>query len=145
MRSYACIALLLALGCLALPACGAAAPGDSGPAAQQQPDSQPYLPFSGLTSIELLTPANGAGEKPLFEWAAVEGAARYSLILQFTDGQPYWAWSGSQTSVYLGGTHSPPAAEAAGPALQPGMAWAVLAFDAQQNIIAASQLQAISP
>lgn len=144
MRVHSWIALL-ALGCLALPACGAAAPGNNGPWAEQQPASEPYLPFKGVPAIELLTPASGAGERPLLEWAAVEGAARYSLIVQSSDGQPYWAWSGRQTSVYLGGTHSLPSAEAAGPTLQPGMVWAVLAFDAQQQIIAASLLQSISP
>jgi hypothetical protein len=29
--------------------------------------------------------------------------------------------------------------------LQPGMAWSVIAFDAEQNVIATSGLQSISP
>jgi hypothetical protein len=108
-------------------------------------DGELLAPFQGIAAIELLTPATGAGEKPLFEWTPVEGAARYSLILQFPDGRPYWAWSGDANSVYLGGLDTAPPADAAGPILLEGMTWAVFAFDAEGNMIGSSAVQAISP
>ena len=113
--------------------------------APTEPPSEPFVPFSGLTTIELLTASSGAGEKPLFEWSPVDGAAQYSLFLQFTDGQPYWSWLGNSTSVYLGGSAEPPPADAAGPILLDGMSWAVIALDAEGNVIASSNLQSISP
>jgi len=108
-------------------------------------DSELFAPFAGVASIDLLTLASGAGEKPLFEWTPVEGATRYSLILQFPDGRPYWAWSGDANSVYLGGLDTAPPADAAGPILLEGMTWAVFAFDAEGNMIGSSAVQAISP
>ncbi len=116
-----------------------------GTATEQAPSGEPFLPFSGLTSIQLLTPSSGAGIKPLFEWSPIDGAAQYSLFLQFSDGQPYWTWTGTSTSIYLGGTDSPPPEDAAGPILEDGMSWSIIALDAQGNIIATSALQLISP
>jgi len=118
---------------------------DSGAVVDQQSGQEPFIPFAGLTRIELLTPSSGAGEKPLFEWLPIEGASEYSLFLQFPDGQPYWSWLGSATTVYLGGSSSAPSPDAAGPILLDGMSWAVIAFDTQGNVIASSNLQAISP
>lgn len=136
--------LLVALFSLALQACGSSGqPAALGP--QPVGSEAPFAPFSDLESIELLTPTTGAGLKPRFEWMPVQGAARYSLLVRFADGQAYWAWGGVETSVYLGGAHSSPPPNASGPLLQPGMAWSVIAFDAEQNVIATSGLQTISP
>lgn len=110
-----------------------------------QTNGEPFLPMSGIASIDLLTPPSGAGSKPHFEWSAIEGALQYTLFLQFTDGQPYWSWTGSGTSIYLGGSDSPPPEDAAGPVLLDGMSWAVIALDAEGNVIASSNLQQISP
>jgi hypothetical protein len=136
--------LLLTLAC----SLGGAGAGDDAP-----PDSeggavesgQAFAPFAGLESIELLTPTQGAGTKPLFEWSPVEGAARYALLVYFPDGEPYWAWTGAETSVYLGGGHEAPPEDAAGPSLVEGMSWAVLAFDGENNLIASSATRPIAP
>ncbi len=110
-----------------------------------QVSNEPFVPFADIATVELLTATNGVGIKPLFEWSPVNGAASYSVYVQFSDGQPYWAWSGTDTSVYLGGLHFAPPENAEGPILLDGMAWAVLAFDANGNVIASSVLQPISP
>lgn len=114
-------------------------------ATEEQTSLGSFVPFSRLATVELLTPSSGAGSKPKFEWSSVDGAAQYSLFLQFSDGQPYWSWTGSSTSIYLGGLDSAPPEDAAGPILLEGMSWAVIALDADGNVIASSNLQTISP
>jgi hypothetical protein len=131
--------------CFTLQACSGSAAQTNAGGPQPVGSEAPFAPFSDLESIELLTPTTGAGLKPRFEWMPVQGAVRYSLLVQFPDGQPYWAWGGSETSVYLGGAHSTPPPNASGPLLQPGTAWSVIAFDAEHNVIATSGLQTISP
>jgi hypothetical protein len=148
-NSIKIILVVLVLGAV-VAACsnsgGTQSGGDSaggGVSADQQ--GEPFAPFSGLDTIELLTPTSGVGQKPNFEWSAVDGAASYTLFLNFSDGQPYWTWSGEATSIYLGGYDSPPPADAAGPILLDGMSWAVIAFNTEANVIASSNLQPISP
>lgn len=143
--------MLIVLLTLSISACSstaASSPSDSegpSPTAQEQAQDEPFAPFAGAAAIELLTPTSDAGLKPLFEWSPVENASRYSVFLQFSDGQPYWSWSGAGTSVYLGGYDSAPPDDSAGPVLLDGMSWAVVAFDAQGTVIASSHLQPISP
>lgn len=109
-------------------------------------EGESYLPdIIGLPGITLLTPTENAGVKPLFEWSPVEGADWYSLVLTNSEGKNYWAWMGSKTSIYLGGTTTQPDDNAAGPILQPGMTWAVIAYDADGKILAASHIRPISP
>ena len=119
--------------------------GTSGVGVSDGKQGEPFAPFSGLDTIELLTSTSGVGQKPNFEWSAVDGAASYTLFLNFSDGQPYWTWIGEANSIYLGGYDSPPPADAAGPILLDGMSWAIIAFNAEGNVIASSILQPISP
>ena len=143
--------MLLALLTIAVSACSGTTPSSpsggevASTTGQEQGSDKPFVPFSGLETIELLTPASGVGQKPNFEWSAVDGAASYTLFVNFSDGQPYWTWSGEATSIYLGGYDSPPPADAAGPILLDGMSWAVIAFNAEANVIASSNLRPISP
>jgi len=146
------LALLIAFFLLAVTACSGAPTSvgqtggeDTAASGQDQGSGEPFAPFPGVANIELMTATTGAGVKPLFEWSLVDGATRYSLFLQFSDGQPYWSWLGSSTSVYLGGYDTPPSEDAAGPILLDGMSWAVIALDAEGNVIASSKLQSISP
>ncbi len=75
----------------------------------------------------------------------LDDATRYTLLLLETDGKPYWAWEGAETSVYLGGGSEPPPEDSAGPILLRPMQWYVLAFDADGKIIAYSEKQPIAP
>ena len=99
----------------------------------------------GGTPIEQLTPDQGVGTYPLFEWTAVPGAARYLLFVFDADGVMFWAWEGTGTSVYLGGLDQPPTPGSMGPALDVPMSWAVIAFDAGGNLIAGSPTRPIAP
>ncbi len=127
-------------------------PGQASPGTQEAGEenggaskSQVYLPGVQLREIALLTPASGAGAKPFFEWEPVEGADWYGLVVKTADGQPYWAWMGRQTSIYMGGTSEAPREDAAGPRLIEEMFWAVVAYSADGKVIAASLLQPVAP
>jgi hypothetical protein len=104
----------------------------------------PFL-LGGGTAIEQLTPEQGVGAYPRFEWTAVPGAARYMLFVFDTNGAMFWAWEGSAASVYLGGLDQPPTPGSMGPALDGPMSWAVGAFDAGGTLIAGSSARPIAP
>jgi len=129
-------------------ACGA--PADAGETAPDAGNSnedqgEPFLSVPGVADIKLLTDVDGAGEKPLFKWEAVTGAARYHLILYDEAGEPYWAWEGTSTQIYIGGVPFEPSADSSGPSIEAGYSWAVVAYDADGNVLAASKIKPISP
>jgi hypothetical protein len=70
---------------------------------------------------------------------------QYTLVLYTTDRKPYWAWDGTASSVYLGGSDTAPRDDSAGPVLSTGMSWAVMAFDGDDQLIGCSVLRPISP
>ena len=121
--------------------------GEPTPVADDSSEDQgePFLSVPGVGDIKLLTDVNGAGEKPLFKWEAVTGAARYHLILYDEAGEPYWAWEGTSTQIYIGGVTFEPAADSSGPSIEAGYSWAVVAYDADGNALAASNIKPISP
>jgi hypothetical protein len=121
---------------------GAATPASGN---QPQSKSEPLLSAPGLGTVQLKTDTQEVGAKPLFQWEAVANAARYQLILNDASGAPYWAWDGTGTQVYLGGGESPPPADSAGPTLEAGSTWAVIAFDSSGKVIASSEVRSISP
>lgn len=101
---------------------------------------------AGLPGIELVAPAEtGAGEVPTFEWEAVDGAARYRLVVLDGSGAMLWAWNGAETKVNLGGVSDDRPEGAAGPVIDAGSTWSVVAFDADGNPLAASSLRPVSP
>ena len=107
--------------------------------------SEPFLRVPGIERVNLLTDVQGGGEKPLLAWESIPGADRYQLIVFDEAGEPYWAWQGSQTQVYMGGSESQPPADSSGPAVGAGYRWAVVAYDAKEEIVASSELKPISP
>jgi hypothetical protein len=128
-----------------------AAPAAHSPAPPASPTSAPTPNLSrlleriGAARIALLTPTEGVGAHPRFEWQPVPGAARYTLLLLDAEGRPYWAWEGAETAVYLGGGSQPPPEDSAGPILLRPMQWYVLAFDAEGKIIGYSEKRPIAP
>jgi len=95
------------------------------------PTTEPLLP-----AFDIDVPSTGAGERPLLAWDAVDGAAGYRLWLSTSAGRPYWAWSGTATEVWLGGTHDEPRPEAVGPILIEPMTLTVIAMSADGHPIA---------
>jgi hypothetical protein len=106
---------------------------------------EPLLAWADSAEIVQLTPTEGAGAFPLFEWEAVDGAVTYVLLVFDTEnGSAYWAWEGEATSIYLGGAEVP-LEDASGPVLLRPMSWSVLAFDAEGALVGVSAVRAIAP
>ena len=106
---------------------------------------EPFLDVLGIGQVSLLTEVQGGGEMPLFAWGPVAGADRYQVVVFDEAGEPYWAWEGAQTQVYMGGAESQPPADSSGPVVGAGYTWAVVAYDANGQILASSELRFISP
>lgn len=88
------------------------------------------------------TPTPEPGSNPLLSWDVVDGAALYRLVVLDPDGDPYWAWSGTATSVHVGGD----AAETtAGARIHAEMSWQVSAYDDAGVPIAFSEIGPLSP
>ena len=106
---------------------------------------EPYISSPNVGNIKLLTDIEGASEKPLFAWEAVSGASRYQLIVFDEAGELYWAWEGTVTQIYMGGTDAQPPDESSGPSIEAGYSWAVTAYASDGTVIAASAVRPISP
>ena len=106
---------------------------------------EPFLNVPGIGQVILLTDVQGGGEFPLFAWEPVSGAERYQLVVFDEAGEPYWAWEGAQTQVYMGGAESQPPADSSGPVISAGYTWAVVSYDASGQVLASSELRPISP
>lgn len=85
----------------------------------------------------LLTEPVEVGSQPELVWEAVDGAARYRVVILDGEGLPYWSWSGPETSVFLGGGQS---SDGVGPSVGAGFTWSVVALDADDVFVAASAL-----
>jgi len=106
---------------------------------------EPYISARGIESIHLFTEVQGVGDKPLFSWESISGAERYQLVVFDENGEPYWAWEGTQSQVYMGGSESQPPADSSGPSVAADYHWAVVAYDANGQALASSELRPVSP
>jgi hypothetical protein len=122
----------------------AATPAPDATTAPPTPTTGPVIGVQGVTTIVQLTPTEGVGLHPLFEWEAVPGAVLYSLTLHTADDRPYWAWEGTETSIYLGGAVQL-ADDSVGPRLYEPMTWTVFAFDADGMIVGSSPARPVAP
>lgn len=96
--------------------------------------------------MELLAPpTSGAGEAPHFEWRAVDGAASYRLFILDGAGAPLWAWQGPETSVWMGGTSRQRREGEAGPSIVAGSTWTIAALDAEDHVLAISEVRPVAP
>ena len=99
----------------------------------------------GLAAINVLgPPESGAGEVPLFRWEPVAGASRYDVGVLGPDG-PLWAWQGEVTEIYLGGLPLERPPGLAGPVIEAGSCWSVIARGADGHVIAVSEFLPVSP
>lgn len=101
--------------------------------------------LEGIGVIRVVTPIAGNGEHPLLSWEQVDGAARYALVLNRSNGEAYWAWSGPESEIYLGGSTEPPPDDGAGPYLTEPVTMRVVAVDDAGVIVAASPPVEIAP
>ncbi len=82
------------------------------------------------------------GPHPQLAWAEVAGAATYDLIVLDAAGETYWAWSGTESSVHLGGVESP---DAVGAWVFEPLTWIVTARDAEGEPLAMSAKADLTP
>jgi len=98
----------------------------------------------GADPVIQLTPAEGVGVRPTLDWAAVDGAGSYFLVVKDEEGAAYWAWQGSETSIPLGGAEFPED-YGNGPTIGPGYTWSVSAYAADGTFLAISGDRPVSP
>lgn len=143
MKYIRLILVFIFLLCLNV-ACSVPANGGEHAPVTEDP-GEPFVSIPGVSDITLLTEVKGAGEKPLLQWEPVAVAVRYQIIVYDEAGQPYWAWEGSTSQIYLGGTESQPHPESNGPSIEARYSWVVVAYDVSGNVSAASPIRPISP
>jgi hypothetical protein len=110
--------------------------------APPDPQSDPLL--VGAEAVIPITPTEGVGSRPTLEWEPVDGAASYFLVVKDDSGAAYWAWSGSETSIPLGGADFPEDF-GNGPTIGPGYTWSVSAYDGDGTFLAISGDHPVSP
>jgi hypothetical protein len=65
---------------------------------------------------------SSGGEQPSLSWAAVAGAATYSVFVHDEHGAAFWGWEGGETEVVVGDG-------APSPVVSSAMTWSVVALD----------------
>ena len=96
----------------------------------------------GLDTLVLEEPIED-GSHPVLSWQPVDGAASYWLVVHDAEGGPYWAWTGADTSVRLGGGDRAETNQTA--ALSAALTWSVLALDADGIPLAVSGEGQLAP
>jgi hypothetical protein len=91
----------------------------------------------------VLGPADEGGPHPTLEWEPVDGAATYWLVLRNASGEVYWAWTGADTQVRVGGGDRPELNQSA--ALYEPMTWVVAAVDESGSLLAFSDVGTVAP
>lgn len=84
----------------------------------------------------------GPGPHPALVWEPFDGASSYWLVVFDAAGDPYWAWTGSDPSVRVGGGSVDGMNQTA--VVHETMTWRVAAFDANGTLIALSREGTIS-
>ncbi len=98
-------------------------------------------PWAGVFPEIMLDPTE-AGPRPLLSWTPVDSAALYQLTVLDSDGVPYWAWSGTETSVPLGGMDDP---DAIGAWVFEPLRWTVVARNGEGQPLAMSRQATLEP
>lgn len=104
--------------------------------ARPNPSKHVFDPLELPDSVKIKAKARD-GERPRFSWKAVGDAVDYALVVQTLKGKPYWAWRGTETTVFLGGVDEP-SKDAGGPLLTKAAQWQVVAYAEDGRIVGAS-------
>lgn len=83
------------------------------------------------------------GPHPVLGWEPFEGASSYWLVVVDAAGDPYWAWTGKDSSVRVGGGSTDEINQTA--VVHEAMTWRVAAFDENGTLVALSQSGTIFP
>jgi hypothetical protein len=79
----------------------------------------------------------------VLSWQAVPSASSYWLVVQDSNGNPYWAWTGSDTEVRFGGGDTDALNQTA--VLYEPMSWRIVALAVDGRVVAFSEYAAIEP
>lgn len=124
---------------------GTSTPAEPDPTPVESADpgaTRELLASRGIGTVTLQASSEG-GSHPVLAWDAVDGAASYWLVLHDDAGRPYWGWTGSETSVRVGGGDRAEQNQTA--VLHEPMTWSVSAFDADGRLMAISEPQVVEP
>lgn len=96
----------------------------------------------GVGSI-VLDDVTEPGPHPVLGWEPVPGAASYWLTVTDGAGRPFWAWTGTATTVRVGGGPSAELNQTA--AIHEPMTWRVAALDSNGVLVALSEPGDLAP
>lgn len=109
-------------------------------------DRSALVPLPALLDVpELDAVVDEAGARPTFSWSTADRATTYQLTVRDPDGATRWAWSGTGTTVALGGGPEPLPDGAPGVRLDGPATWEVLALADDGTVVAASTEQEVAP
>lgn len=90
-----------------------------------------------LPAVAIGPPDSSGGPHPVLSWLPVEGAETYWVMVHDMQDLPFWAWTGTDTEVRLGGGDVDELNQTA--ALYQPMTWRVVAIDSDGGIVAFSE------
>ena len=90
----------------------------------------------------IATEPTESGPRPLLAWEAIEGADLYQVVVLGADGEPYWAWSGTETEIHVGGNPEP---QALGAWVHESMTWTVSAHGPEGQVLGLSSPAGLEP
>ncbi len=134
-------ALLLVVGCSS----SAESDAQSTPSEPAStPTATPALlvDADGIDEIELLTEVEGNDAYAMLEWVGLDAASEYTVTVFTADGRPWWAWSGPETSVPLGGLRTE--VDLGGPRAGPGITWFVVGRDGDGRLVGVSSRRTVA-
>ena len=112
------------------------------PPVRETPVTEPVATDRVPRHPAIATTEAAPGSNPLLAWSPVDGATLYRVVVLDPNGDAYWAWSGTDTSVHLGGNATP---TAVGARVFGEMTWQVSAFDADGAPLAISERGGLTP
>jgi len=115
------------------------APTTEAPTTTTLPDALQQVP--GVVAVGI-TVGGDDPTRPTFTWTAPANAASYQLVVQDATGVPVWGWTGTDTTIVLGGVVR--AADAEGPTLTGPSRVRVYAFGADSSPVAVSPWVALA-
>lgn len=112
------------------------------PAPTATPAPTLLITADGVEEIELLTEVEGNDAYALLEWVGLDAVSEYTVTVFTADGRPWWAWSGPETSVPLGGLRTE--VDLGGPQAGPGVTWFVVGRDGDGRIVGVSARRTVA-
>ena len=91
----------------------------------------------------ILQPTDEPSSHPTLVWSPLAGASTYWLVLHDSTGRVAWAWSGTTTSVRVGGGDVADLNQTA--TVNGEMTWSVLALDDSGRLVGLSERRPLTP